>query len=152
MPTKVRHIVICLLASLMLSACASLSPGFEEPTIEVASIQLQNSGGLSPEFDIVLRVSNPNRDALNINGLSYTLYLGGRKVVSEVSIDTPRVPGYGEGEMKLRARLSLFSGLSLLNDLMTEYSENIDYELVTKLDVGSFIPNITVKKKGIFTF
>jgi hypothetical protein len=89
---------------------------------------------------------------LNIDGLSYTLYPGGRKIVSGVSIDTPRIPGYGEGEMKLRERLSLLSGLNLLNDLMTEYSQGIDYELVTKLDVGSFIPNITVKEKGIFNF
>lgn len=38
MPTNVRHIVICILASLVLSACASLTPDFEEPIIEVTSI------------------------------------------------------------------------------------------------------------------
>ena len=152
MPASFRLILISILLPLLSIGCATLSPNFEKPAVEVASIQLLNSGGLSPEFDIVLRVVNPNRDALNINGLTYTLYLGGRKVVSGVSIDTPSIPAYGEGQMKLRARLSLFTGLSLLNNLMTEYAEGIDYELVTKLDVGSFIPTITVREEGVFTF
>ena len=152
MPIKVRLIFVFLLASVVLTACANLAPGFEEPLIEVTSIQLKNSGSLAPEFDIALRVSNPNRDALNIDGMTYTLYLAGNKVVSGVSNDLPTVPGYGAAEVKLLATLSLFGGLSLLNDLMNQYQESIDYELVTKLDVGRFYPKITVKQQGLFNF
>ena len=152
MPASIRLVLISILMPLLAAGCASLSPGFEEPLIEVTSIRLQNSGGLSPEFDIALRVSNPNRDALNIDGMTYTLYLAGKKVVSGVSNDTPSIPGYGEGEVKLRVGLSLFGGISFLNDLMTEHPESVDYELVTKLDVGRFYSKITIKQQGLFTF
>ena len=152
MLTKVRLIFTLLLASLVLTACANLTPGFEEPLIEVTSIRLNNSGGLAPEFDIALRVSNPNRDALNIDGMTYTLYLAGNKVVSGLANDLPSVPGYGAATVKLRATLDLFGSLNLLNNLMNQYQQSIDYELVTKLDVGRFYPTITVKQQGIFTF
>jgi len=135
-----------------LSACANLTPGFEEPLIEVTSIRLKNTGGLAPEFDIVLRVSNPNRDALKIDGMTYTLYLAGNKVVSGVKNDLPGVPGYGEATVNLQAALSLFGSLGLLRDLMDQYQQSIDYELVTKLDVGRFYPKITVKQQGKFDF
>jgi len=152
MPAAIRLVLMSIFMPLLAAGCVSLSPGFEQPLIEVTSIRLQNSGGLSPEFDIVLRVSNPNRDNLNIDGMTYTLYLAGKKVVSGVSNDTPSIPGYGEGEVKLRAGLSLFGGISLLNDLMTENPQSIDYELVTRLDVGRFYSKITIKQQGLFTF
>jgi LEA14-like dessication related protein len=152
MPASIRLLLVAFFMPLLAAGCASLSPGFEEPLVEVTSIKLQNANSLSLGFEIVLRVSNPNRDALNINGMTYMLYLAGNKVISGVSNDTPSIPGYGEGEFKLQAGLSLFGGLSLLNNLMSEYQESIDYELITKLDVGRFYPKITIKRQGLFTF
>jgi len=152
MPTPIRIVFIALFVPVLLAACANLAPGFEEPLIEVTSIRLNNTDSLAPEFDIGLRVSNPNRDTLNIDGMTYTLYLAGNKLVSGVANDLPSIPGYGAGDVKLRATLSLFGGLSLLNDLMNQYQESIDYELVTRLDVGRFYPKITVKQQGLFNF
>jgi len=152
MPSRIRLLFISILASLLLTSCANLNPGFEEPLVEVTSIRLKNSGSLAPEFDITLRVLNPNRDALNLDGMTYTLYLAGNKVVSGVANDLPGLPGYGEAVVNLHATLSLFGSLGLLNDLMNQYQESIDYELVTKLDVGRFYPKITVKQQGLFNF
>lgn len=147
-----RHILILLLFPLILAGCANLTPGFEEPTVEVTSIDLRDSNSLAPEFDIKLRITNPNRDALNIDGMTYTLFLAGNKVVSGVAGDLPGLPGYGEVAVTIRASLSLFGSLNLLNNLMNEYQDSIDYELVTKLDVGRFYPKITVKQQGLFNF
>lgn len=149
---KVRILFLSLLLATLLAGCANLTPGFEEPSVEVTSIRLNDSGGLAPEFDIALRLTNPNRDALNIDGMTYTLYLADNKVVSGVSNDLPTVPAYGAAEVRLRATLSLFGSLNLLNDLMSQYQNSIDYELVTKLDVGRFYPKITVKQQGLFNF
>lgn len=147
-----RNILILVLLSLILASCANLTPGFEEPTVDVTSIDLRDSNSLAPEFDIKLRITNPNRDALNIDGMTYTLFLAGNKVVSGVAGDLPGLPGYGEVAVTIRASLSLFGSLNLLNNLMNEYQDSIDYELVTKLDVGRFYPKITVKQQGLFNF
>ncbi len=148
---NIRSIFIVLL-TIFLAGCANLTPGFEDPAVEVISIQLKSSNSLAPEFDIALRVTNPNRDALKIDGMTYALYLAGNKVVSGVANDLPGVPGYGEVAVTIQATLSLFGSLSLLNELMNQYQDSIDYELVTKLDIGRFYPKITVKRQGLFNF
>ena len=147
-----RNILIMVLLPVILTACANLTPGFEEPSVEVRSIQLRQSNNLAPEFDIALRITNPNRNALSIDGMTYTLFLAGNKVVSGVANDLPGLPGYGEVAVTIQASLDLFGSLNLLNNLMNQYQDSIDYELVTKLDVGRFYPKITVKQKGLFNF
>ena len=152
MQRTVRLVFLLILVPVLLAACATLAPGFEEPGVEVTSIRLKNSGSLTPEFDITLRITNPNRDNLMIDGMSYTLYLAGNKLVSGVANDLPSIPAYGEAQMQLSASLSLFGGLSLLNDLASQNPESLDYELITRIDVGRFYPKITIKRQGLFSF
>lgn len=152
MPTAVRVLSIIFLVPVLLAGCANLAPGFEEPSVEVISIKLKNTNSLSPDFDIALRVTNPNRDALSVEGMTYTLFLAQKKIVSGVAGDLPRIPAYGEAVVKLQASLDLFGSLSLLNDLMNTYRESVDYQLVAKLDLGRLYPTITITREGLFRF
>lgn len=152
MSGPIRLLSVSFLLLLLLGGCATLSPGFEEPTLQVNSIRLKNSNSLAPEFEISLRVSNPNRDALSIDGMTYTLNLAGNKVVTGVANDLPTIPAYGDANVKVHATLSLLGGFNLLNDLMNQYQESIDYEIIVRLDVGKFYPRVTIKRQGIFTF
>lgn len=152
MSVAVRVLSIVIFVPLFLAGCANLTPGFEDPSVEVISIKLRNSNSLSPEFDIALRITNPNRDALSIDGMTYTLFLAQKKIVSGVASNLPRIPAYGEAVVNLQASLSLFGSLSLLNDLANEYRESVDYELVAKLDLGRFYPTMTITREGLFRF
>lgn len=152
MPVKVGKLFILLLLPVWLTACATLKPDFEDPSVEVISIKLKNTNSLSPDFDIALRVTNPNRDDLSIDGMTYSLFLGQKKVVSGVANDLPRIPAYGEAVVNLQASLDLFGSLSLLNDLMNQYQESVDYELVAKLDLGRLYPTMTITRQGLFRF
>jgi LEA14-like dessication related protein len=136
----------------LLNGCAALSPAFEEPTLQVNSIKLKNSNSLAPEFEISLRVTNPNRDTLNIKGMSYTLNLAGNQVVSGVANDLPPSAAYGDTDVKIMATLSILGGFKLLNELMNEYQESIQYQLIARLDVGSFYPRITITREGVIKF
>lgn len=152
MSGPIRLLTVSLLLLMLPAGCATLSPGFEEPSLQVNSIRLKNSHSLAPEFEISLRVTNPNRDDLSIDGMTYTLNLAGNKVVSGAANDLPTIPGYGEAEVKIMATLSLLGGFKLLNDLMNEYQESVGYEIIVKLDVGKFYPRITIQREGVFTF
>ena len=152
MSGPIRLLAVSLLFLMLPAGCATLSPGFEEPSLRVNSIRLKNSNSLAPEFEISLRVTNPNRDDLSIDGMTYTLNLAGNQVVSGAANDLPTIPGYGEAEVKIMATLSLLGGFKLLNDLMNEYHESVGYEIIVKLDVGKFYPRITIQREGIFTF
>ena len=152
MSGPIRLLTVSLLLLMLPAGCATLSPGFEEPSLQVNSIRLKNSHSLAPEFEISLRVTNPNRDDLSIDGMTYTMNLAGNKVVSGAANDLPTIPGYGEAEVKIMATLSLLGGFKLLNDLMNEYQESVGYEIIVKLDVGKFYPRITIQREGVFTF
>jgi len=152
MSGPIRLLTVSFLSLVLLVGCATLSPGFEEPTLQVNSIRLKNSNSLAPEFEISLRVTNPNRDDLSIDGMTYTLNLAGNKVVSGAANDLPTIPAYGEADVKIMATLSLLGGFKLLNDLMNQYQESVGYEIIVRLDVGKFYPRITIQREGVFTF
>lgn len=150
MPLAGRFIMACVV--LLLAGCATLSPDFEEPSLQINSIRLVNFDGLTPQFEIDLHIVNPNRDALDLEGVSYTLFLAGEKVVSGATRDLPVVPAYGEADFKIDASVSLLDGLQLLSKLMNQYQENLTYEFNAKLDLGRFYPTIPIKREGVLQF
>jgi len=145
-----RLSVACVV--LLFAGCASLSPDFEEPSLQINSVRLINFDGISPQFEIDLHIVNPNRDALDLKGLSYTLHLAGKQVVSGATSNLPVVAAYGEADFKIDASVSLLDGLQLLSKLINEYQENITYEFNAKLDPGGFYPTIPITREGVLNF
>jgi LEA14-like dessication related protein len=143
-------VFICI--SVVLSACATLRPDFETPTVQVVSVALLPPENLSPRFAVTLRVINPNRSDLPLRGAAYTISIEGQEVVAGVANDLPRIPGYGEENITLNATLNWLEGLQLLQDLSREPRDSVEYELSAKLDVGALIPAIRVNQTGTLSF
>jgi len=131
-----------------LQGCASMRADYEEPAVTVTSFNPAPSDGGALSFEIGLRVVNPNRDPLELQGVAYTITLEGHKLITGVSKDLPVIEGYSEGTFKLLASASLFEAIQLLGDLMNNPKDRISYELETKLDVGTFYPTIRVNNSG----
>jgi LEA14-like dessication related protein len=144
-----RYFLIQAITILFLSACVSTPSNFEEPSVSVTSFTPKNSASISPQFVIVLHITNPNREPLTLEGISYTIHLDGNKVMSGVANDLPTIEPYGETEVTLNATTDLLGGFQLITGLMNENKEHIEYEFNAKLDVGIFKPRIEVSKKGI---
>lgn len=134
---------------LFLTSCVTTPTDFEKPSVSVTSFTPQHSASISPKFKIVLHITNPNREPLVLEGVSYTIHLNGNKVMSGVANDLPTIEPYGEVDVKLNATANLFGGLKLFTGLVNENKEHIEYEFNAKLDVGIFRPRIEVSKKGI---
>ena len=138
-------IVACTFA---IQACATLQGDYDPPAVTVSSFRAIPGEGPAPSFEIGLRVVNPNSEALQLQGVAYTISLEGRKLMTGVGKDLPVVPGYGEETFKLTASASMFQAIQLIGDLMNEPKSTVSYELETKLDVGTFRPAIRVKDSG----
>lgn len=143
-----RSALFAALCVTLLTACVSLPDVFEKPEVTVTSFTPIASDSLTPRFKIVLHVTNPNREPLGLEGMSYNIHLEGNKVMSGVANDLPTIEPYGEADVTLDARVNLLSGFNLLTGMMNQYKENIAYEFNAKLDAGTFIPTIHVNKKG----
>ena len=141
-------IIVVLGLAGILQACAGLRPGYETPTVTINSFRALPSQGVLPNFEIGLHVVNPNREALKLRGVSYTVSLGGHELIKGVGNELPVIEAYGEGSLKLTASPNLFAGIRIVTDLMSASTESVPYKLEAKLDVGRIGPAIRVSDSG----
>lgn len=145
-PCRALYMAVAL--SVGLAACTGMRPGYETPTVTVNAFRALPSQGALPNFEIGLHVINPNAQALNIRGLSYTVSLEGHELVKGVANDLPEIEAYGEGNVTVTAAANLLAGIRLISELMSGPRDSFSYSLEAKLDVGAFIPAIRIRDTG----
>ena len=143
-----RLSITVVLVAVLLAGCAGLRPGWETPTVTVKSVRAIPSQGMLPEFEIDLHVVNPNREALKLAGVSYTVDLEGHELIKGVGNDLPVIAGYGEGDITLTASADLFAGVGLIRELMSSQKDTLSYSFEAKLDPGALRPSIRVRDSG----
>lgn len=145
-----RHWLLLTLAGMIfLSGCASLSPQFEQPTVEVVSLKMLPAQGVEQRFDVGLKVINPNNRALNIQGMSYSLIIEGYTVATGVTAEVPTVGPYAEARFSLPVSTSLLSSVRLLKHLLELNTTSLTYRLEAKLDLGiPLAPKMRVVEEG----
>ena len=142
----VRGVIALML--LVGSGCATLGPDYETPAVNVSRIRALPSESIVPRFEIGLHIVNPNRNALALQGIAYTLKLEGHKLLTGVANDLPTIEGYGEGEVTLVASTNLLGSIRFFSELMNTNPETITYDLEAKLDPGGVQPVIIVVESG----
>lgn len=143
-----RLTIVCAAVVVLLTGCAGMSPGWETPTVTVKSVRAIPSDGVLPEFEIDLHIVNPNREALKLVGVSYTVSLEGHELIKGVGNELPVIEGYGEGDITINASADLFAGVGLIRELMSSQKDTLSYSFEAKLDPGAFRPSIRVKDSG----
>jgi LEA14-like dessication related protein len=123
---------------LLLASCASLVP--RDPLrIDLVGLEPLPAQGMEMRFAMVLRVQNPNDDAIDYDGLSVELEVNDQPLASGVSDQRGRVPRYGEA--LLRVPLSI-SALSVMRQAWAaagyQNGRGLPYELRGKLGGGLF--------------
>lgn len=135
---------------LLIQACASIDPDYEQPTVTLSSFKALPSEGGMPTFEIGLHVLNPNSSPFRLEGIVYTISVQGHDVVKGVGKDFPVLDGYSEQTVKLTATANLLAGIRLVMDMMSTPAEDLQYEFEAKLDTGGFGRSIRVKETGSF--
>jgi LEA14-like dessication related protein len=148
---RYRPLRFVLCSLLLLAGCVTLPSDFKEPGVSLVSITPQIKNLFAPEFDVVLHVTNPNRETLDITGLSYTVHLQGKKLIAGVANELPVIAAYGEADISLRATADLMSGISLLSDFLNQPGEQFDYEFNADIDLGTLYPMVRVQRSGVIS-
>jgi len=142
--------VFCL-SVFLVAGCTTLHPDFETPSVTVTTFKLLPSQGLTPRFEIGMRVVNPNSAELNLRGMSYKVFLNGYEVVEGAANELPVVPAYGEAEFKVIASVGLIEGMQFVNDMLQNAHGQVAYRIQSKLDIGAMTPSIRIEKTGSFS-
>ena len=141
-------LLLAILAVLATSGCTGMYPGYEKPTVMVTGFRSLPGSGALPNFEIRLHIINPNRQALELRGIAYTVSLEGHDVIKGVANQLPVIPAYGEDEITLHASANLIAGIRLISDMMRTPKDSFDYAMEVKLDPGTFGRTIRVRDSG----
>lgn len=133
---------------LALPGCATMSPDYETPSVTVSSFKTLPTPGGVPNFEIGLRVLNPNATPLELRGMSFTVSLDGQKLIKGVGNKLPTIEPYGAGDFTVTASANLLAGIRLIGSMMSGPKDKFEYELKAKLDVGRFKPAIRIRDTG----
>jgi len=132
----------------MLSACATLTSDVDPPKVTMESFRSIASESGTPRFEIKLRVTNPNKQPLDVAGIGYSVEIQGKELVSGVTNDVPLVEAYSEEMVTLEASLQLFQLLRLVTSLATVESDALAYRFSAKIDFKGFTPTQRIEETG----
>ena len=137
-------------ALFVLSGCATMNPDYEQPSVELVSFKVLPADGFEQNFEIGLKLTNPNNFDLPFNGISYQLSVAGETLASGVAADVPMAAAYGESRFVVPVSTSLIRGFKVIRALMEKQGQDISYQLKAKLDIDiAFVPKLTVIQEGI---
>ncbi|MFN2165208.1 MAG: LEA type 2 family protein [Anaerolineae bacterium] len=120
----------------------------DPPTVSVEKVNALPSRDAGPRFEITLRVTNPNKQPLDIAGISYSIDILDRELVTGVTNEVPRIEAYSEQTVTLEAGVNLFQVLRLLADLGRHEGDQLDYRFAAKIDFDGFVPTQRVEETG----
>ncbi|AFI85779.1 LEA type 2 family protein [Methylophaga nitratireducenticrescens] len=148
-----RFLLFCLIIAMVsVSGCASWSTDYETPQVNITSFSLApETKGITPRFIIGLQVINPNRTALALQGMSYSIEVENHRILSGATADLPRVPGYGMADFTIEASPDLLGSVRLINRLLTNQTQSLNYTFKAKLDVGRLLPYLNIEENGRFS-
>ena len=138
---------VCLLA--MISACAGLMPEFDPPQVSVESVESLKGDEGMPRFLIKLRIANPNKQPLDIVGISYSVRVLDKELLSGVTNQVPVIEPYTDELIELKSSLKLIQIVRLIAGLTgSQRLEELDYRLSAKIDFNGFVPTQKIEEIG----
>ena len=139
-----------LLATLMLSACASL-PSHDPLQVSVAGIESLPGEGMELRLLVKLRVQNPNDTPIEYDGVSLNLDVMGRDFASGVSDQAGTVPRFGEAVIAVPVTVSLMRmARQVLGMIDGKPVDKVTYSLSGKLSGTSMFGTQRFTSKGEF--
>ncbi|MEZ5502628.1 MAG: LEA type 2 family protein [Halioglobus sp.] len=149
--TESCYFALAVVALLALVGCASLAPEIDPPKISLVALRTLPAEGGAPRFEITLRVINPNKQELDIAGISYSVELLNKELVTGVANDIAPIEGYGEGIVTLQAQLQLLELLRLMANMGTTRSQPLAYRFAANIDFNGLLPTQRIEETGEIT-
>ncbi len=139
-----------LLATLLVSGCASTAGIVRTPAVELTSVHVKRADLSSQTFELGFNLDNPNPFPLPVRGIRYQIRLADQQFVGGETVTAMTVPANGAGEFVLTVDLDLISSATQLSSLLRSgLRDNVGYELHGKLDLDlPLTPSLAFRSEG----
>ena len=137
-----HRILAVLIASVALAGCAGLPAGVEPPTVTISDFGVGSASLFEQQFNLKLRIQNPNPDELRIDGVAFDLEINDQMFAKGVGNQAVTVPRFGSGFMPVEAVSSLGGLLRQFGVLVQGGKPGFNYRIKGSLSVagGTRIP------------
>jgi len=142
--------VSLLLVAVALSGCALIVPRLQTPRLSIVDVEVRKANLLEQQLRVRMRVENPNDRSLPVQGLSYTVYLGGQEFATGVSDASFVVPALGTAEFNMEVHANAAGVIFTI--LSKPRGQAIDYHMKGRVQLTrGWLRSIPFEQSGTFT-
>ncbi len=127
---------VVLLAAMGIAGCAGLPSGMEEPAVTIADFGLGGGGLFEQQYNLTLRIQNPNATELNIDGIALDVEINGEHFAKVVGNQSVTVPRFGTSLVPVEAVSSLGGLLKQIGALVQADKPSFRYRIRGLLILG----------------
>jgi LEA14-like dessication related protein len=139
-----------LLLAVALSGCALFVPKLQTPNLSIVDVEVVKASFLEQRLRVRMRVENPNDRSLPIQGLSYTVYLGGQQFATGVSDASFVVPALGTAEFNMDVTANAAGAIFAV--LSKPRGQGIDYRMTGRVELShGWLRSVPFEQSGTFT-
>ncbi len=137
--------------ALLLSGCAGLPAGMEAPSVTIADFGAGGGGFFEQQFNLKLRVQNPNNTELKIDGVAFTLELNNAPFATGVGNQAVTVERFGSAFLPVEGYSSLGSMLRQVGGFLQGDLRALRYRIKGNLSLAGGL-RIPFDRSGEFDF
>jgi LEA14-like dessication related protein len=139
-----------LFLAVALSGCALFLPKLQTPNLSIVDVEVRRANFMEQQLRVRMRVENPNDRSLPIQGLTYTVYLGGQEFATGVSDASFIVPALGTAEFNMDVTANAAGALFAI--LGRPRGQGIDYRMKGRVELShGWLRSIPFEQSGTFT-
>ena len=139
-----------LFLAVALAGCALVVPRLETPRLSIVDVEVRKANLLEQQLRVRMRVENPNDRSLPVQGLSYTVFLGGQEFATGVSAASFVVPALGTAEFDMDVTANAAGALFTV--LSRPRGQGIDYRMQGRVRLSrGWLRSIPFEQSGTFT-
>ena len=144
-----RTVVSLLGLTLLMAGCAGpFSKPMIEPNVQVRGLEVTEATLSGIDAIVTLDIDNPNDVRLSARGLSYEVFVSGKKLVTGQDDHSISVPAFGRETIELPIRLSYLGIIETLPEVLRTGSA--DYTVKGNIKTSIFSYAIPFSEQGDF--
>jgi LEA14-like dessication related protein len=138
-----------LVLAVALSSCALFVPKLQTPRLAIVDVEVIKANFLEQRLRVRMRVDNPNDRSLAVQGLSYTVYLGGQEFATGVSDASFVVPALGTAEFNMDVNANAAGAIFAI--LSKPHGQGIDYRMKGRVELThGWLRSVPFEQSGSF--
>jgi LEA14-like dessication related protein len=149
--TFTELVTAALVIAALLAGCAGLPPGMQPPSVTIADFGVGNAGLFEQQFNLRLRIQNPNPEDFKVDGIAFDLEINGQPFAKGVGNQTVTVPRYGSGFIVAEAVSTLGGLLKQFGRLADGNKAVFKYRIKGQLSIAGGM-RVPFEETGEFDF